>query len=151
MNVRPILLVEDNADDAELARRAFRKNDVAQEIVVREDGPAALEYLRDERSPLPSLVLLDLQIPKISGLDVLRAIRENDRTRLLPVIILSNSREPNDVVQSYSLGANSYIVKPIEFDAFVKAVRLIGTYWLSLNEPAPAGVGRGTEMEAGRG
>lgn len=142
-----VLLVEDNPDDAELALRAFRKNNLLNEIVVAQDGVEALDYLFGTGSyaerpvPLPQLVLLDLKLPRIDGLEVLRQIRENERTRLLPVVVLTSSKEEQDLVQSYSLHANSYIRKPVDFSQFSEAVRQLGFYWLVLNEapPKPAG------------
>ena len=142
----PILLVEDRADDVELTIRAFKKNNIANDVVVAKDGAEALEYLfatgryagRDASKP-PSLVLLDLKLPKVEGLEVLRRLREDARTRLLPVVILTSSREEQDLVKGYSLGANSYIRKPVDFAQFSEAVRNLGLYWLVLNEPPPAG------------
>ena len=144
MNPNTILLVEDNPDDVELTRRAFRKNKLLNELVVASDGPAALDYLfgtgehagRD-LSVAPAVVLLDLKLPKIDGLEVLRRLRAAPRTRLLPVVVLTTSREEQDLIKSYSLGANSYIVKPVDFDKFIEAVGKLGLYWLLLNEPAP--------------
>ena len=140
-----ILLVEDNASDEKLTLLGFRQCGVANQVVVARDGAAALAYLHgggdpaDEgRSPLPSIVLLDLKLPKIDGLEVLRLIRADERTRLLPVIILTASREEEDVVRSYALGANAYIRKPVEFAAFAEAAKTLGLFWLLLNEPAPA-------------
>lgn len=139
-----ILLIEDNPDDEELTLRAFRKNNIKNEVVVARDGAEALDYLfatgkyagRDVTN-LPQVVLLDLNLPKVSGLDVLRRIRENDRTALLPVVILTSSKEERDLVEGYRLGANSYVRKPVNFDAFVDASRQLGLYWLLLNEAPP--------------
>ncbi|MHB8519852.1 MAG: response regulator [Limisphaerales bacterium] len=144
MNNKIILLVEDNADDVELTRRAFRKNKLLNELVIASDGAAALDYLfgtgehagRD-LSRAPALVLLDLNLPKLDGLEVLRRLRADPRTRLLPVVVLTTSREESDLIQSYALGANSYIVKPVDFDKFIDAVGKLGLYWLLLNEPPP--------------
>lgn len=140
-----ILLVEDNPDDVELTRRAFRKSNFSNEIVVARDGIEALEYLfaagsRDGRdaAPLPLLVLLDLKLPRMDGLQVLERLRGNPKTKLLPVVILTSSTEPHDLVGGYSLGANSYIRKPVDFGEFVETVRQLGRYWLMLNEPPPA-------------
>lgn len=144
----PILLVEDNADDEILTVRALKKHHVANEIVVARDGAAALEYLagahaREARGepPLPHLILLDLKLPKVDGLEVLARIRKDEATRLLPVVILTSSREDRDMVESYRLGANSYIRKPVDFDQFTEAVRQLGLYWLVLNETPPATTG----------
>jgi len=139
-----LLLVEDNDDDVELTRRAFARSDVAGELVVVRDGEEALDYLfatgrhagRD-RADLPHAVLLDLKLPKLSGLDVLRRIRADAATRRLPVIILSTSRERADIAGSYDLGANSYVRKPVDFAEFARAARHLGLYWLVLNERAP--------------
>jgi CheY-like chemotaxis protein len=139
-----VLLVEDNLDDVELTMRAFRKNNLLNEVVVVNDGAEALDYLfgagtyagRD-MSLLPQVILLDLKLPKVDGLEVLRRIRADERTKLLPVVILTTSKEEQDLTQSYSLGANSYIRKPIDFDQFIEAVRQLGLYWLVLNEAPP--------------
>ncbi len=143
-----ILLVEDNPDDVELTLRAFRKSKIANEIVVAHDGVEALDYLfatgqhagRDNRT-LPQLVLLDLKLPRIDGLQVLERIRANPKTKLLPVVILTSSTEEPDLKTGYRLGANSYIRKPVDFQEFVVAVSRIGLYWLLLNQPPPAPVG----------
>ena len=140
-----ILLVEDNADDEALTLRALTRNNIGNEVVVARDGEEALEWLqctgryehRDRRDQ-PALVLLDLKLPKIDGLEVLRRIRENADTRLVPVVILTSSREEQDRLHGYLSGANSYIRKPIDFAHFVEAVRQVGLYWLVLNEPPPS-------------
>lgn len=138
-----VLLVEDNSDDVELTLRAFKKNNILNEIVVARDGVEALDYLfgtgiyADRPVDLPQLVLLDLKLPRVDGLEVLRRIREHKRTRLLPVVVLTSSREEQDLVQSYSLHANSYIRKPVDFVRFSEAVRQLGFYWLVLNEAPP--------------
>ncbi len=139
-----ILLIEDNPDDEALTLRAFKKNNIVNEIVVAHDGEEAQHYLfgadgqggyADGR--LPQVTLLDLKLPKVDGLEVLRRIRADERTKLLPVVILTSSKEEQDVIAGYSLGANSYIRKPVDFDQFVDAVRQLGLYWLVLNQPAP--------------
>lgn len=135
-----ILLVEDNLDDEELTRRALRERNIANELFVVRDGAEALDFLlgespdRNGRTQLPELVLLDLKLPKIGGLEVLRRLRMEERTRLLPIVILTSSTEEKDLVESYSLGANSYIRKPVDFDQFSEAVHQLGLYWLVLNE-----------------
>jgi two-component system response regulator len=142
-----ILLVEDNPDDEALTLRALKKNDIRNQVVVARDGAQALEYLfgtgeRKEGDPevLPELVLLDLKLPRVDGLEVLRRIRADERTRLLPVVILTSSKEQRDLVEGYGYGANSYIRKPVDFGQFVEAVRQLGLYWLVLNETPLAGV-----------
>jgi two-component system response regulator len=134
-----ILLVEDNSDDVELTLRAFRKNNIANMVEVARDGAKALEYLfgTDDERPLPALVLLDLNLPKLDGHEVLRRIRADERTRCLPVVILTSSREEADILAAYEYGANSYIRKPVDFASFVEAVKKLGLYWLLLNEPVP--------------
>ncbi len=135
-----ILLVEDDADDEALTRRALEKNNVRNELVVARDGQEALDYLRGAPR-LPELVLLDLKLPKIDGFEVLRRLRADERTRLLPVVVLTSSNEQRDVASSYSLGANSYVRKPVDFKEFTEAARQLGLYWLLLNEPPPAALG----------
>jgi two-component system response regulator len=133
-----ILLVEDDPDDAELAVMALRENHLVNEIKQVWDGEEALQFLFHEpESPLPHLVLLDLKLPKIGGLEVLRQLRSNPRTRRLPVVILTSSDEDKDLTASYDLGVNSYIRKPVDFDQFRECVRQLGLYWLVLNEPPP--------------
>lgn len=136
---RPILLVEDNPDDEALTLRAFEKNRITNTIVVARDGVDALEYLfgTDNRSAgePPAVILLDLKLPRIDGLEVLRRIRADSRTRLLPVVILTTSTEQQDIVEGYTRGANSYIRKPVDFDKFIQAVGQLGLYWLVMNEP----------------
>ncbi len=139
-----ILLVEDNDDDVELTRRAFDKSRIVNEMVVVRDGQEALEYLfvtgaHASRDPaiMPSVILLDLNLPKLSGLDVLSRIRAEERTRRLPVVILTTSGEEKDVIGGYDLGANSYVRKPVDFAEFADAARHLGLYWLLLNEPPP--------------
>ena len=139
-----ILLVEDNPDDEALTLRAFEKKRILNPIVVAHDGVEALEYLfatnayagRDI-SNMPALILLDLKLPRLDGLQVLKRVREDERTRRIPVVVLTSSREDQDLIASYNLGANSYIRKPVEFDKFVEAAGLLGMYWLMWNEPPP--------------
>jgi len=144
MGSKSILLIEDNPDDEALTMRAFKKNNIKNDVVVARDGLEAVEYLfatgkyadRDA-AELPQVVLLDLKLPKLDGLEVLRRIRADERTSLLPVVILTSSKEERDVVESYRLGCNSYVRKPVNFDAFVEASRQLGLYWLLMNEAAP--------------
>jgi two-component system response regulator len=141
MKPKTILLVEDNPDDEALALRAFGRQKIAAEINVVRDGAEALDYLM-HRGPyagserVPSVVLLDLKLPKIDGLEVLRRIRAHEPTRLLPVVVLTSSSQEQDIVASYRLGANSYIRKPVDFDKFMEAAAVLGQYWLVLNETA---------------
>ena len=138
-----ILLVEDSPDDVELTRRAFEKNNIRNPVVVVGDGQVALDFLFregefvDRPDDLPQIVLLDLQLPGLGGLEVLRRIRADPRTALLPVVILTSSGEERDLVDGYRLGANSYIRKPVDFQQFLQAVRELGLYWLVLNTPPP--------------
>jgi two-component system response regulator len=145
MSDREILLVEDNADDEELTLRALSKSNILNPVTVVRDGVEALDYLfgrgahasRDTREQ-PQIVLLDLKLPKLDGLDVLRAVRTDPRTKRIPIVILTSSAEEQDVISGYELGANSYIRKPVDFTQFVEAVRQLGLYWLVLNQPVPA-------------
>jgi CheY-like chemotaxis protein len=137
MDTKKILLVEDNPDDVELTQRAFRKVNLLNEVEVATDGEAALRYLADHSGALPVVVLLDLKLPRMDGLEVLKRMRAGESTRLLPVVIMTSSREERDLISSYRLGANSYIRKPINFEQFIDAVRQLGIYWLLLNEPPP--------------
>jgi CheY-like chemotaxis protein len=145
---KAILLVEDNPDDEALTLRALQKNNIKNDVVVAHDGVEALDYLfasgtyagRDANR-IPQVVLLDLKLPKVDGLEVLRRLRADERTRLLPVVILTSSNEEQDLINGYGLGANSYVRKPVDFNQFIEAVRQLGLYWLILNERPPA---RGT-------
>ncbi len=147
MRDKVILLVEDNPDDEALTLRALKKNEIQNQVIVARDGAQALNYLfgtgeqKEECGPTPSpqLVLLDLKLPRVDGLEVLRRIRADERTRLLPVVILTSSREQRDLVEGYGCGANSYIRKPVDFGQFVEAVRQLGLYWLVLNESPMTG------------
>jgi CheY-like chemotaxis protein len=144
MNNKVILLVEDNPDDEALAIRALKRHHIGNEIVVAHDGVEALDYLfctgmyaeRDIANK-PSVVLLDLKLPRVDGLEVLRRLREDPRTKFLPVVVLTTSNEELDVLNSYSLGCNSYIRKPVDFVQFSEAIRQLGMYWLLMNEPPP--------------
>jgi len=137
MQNKKILLVEDNPDDVELTLRAFRKVNLANDMDVVIDGEEALKYLKEHESGLPVVVLLDLKLPKMDGLEVLRRMRAAEATRLLPVVIMTSSREERDLIDGYRFGANSYIRKPVNFEQFVDSVRTLGIYWLLLNEPPP--------------
>lgn len=144
MNHKLILLVEDNADDEALTLRALHKSRVANEVVVVRDGAEALDYLfctgaYANRDPLdlPQVTLLDLKLPKVDGLEVLRRVRADARTKMLPVVILTSSKEEQDLVAAYSYGANSYVRKPVDFNQFVDAIKQLGLYWLILNEAPP--------------
>jgi CheY-like chemotaxis protein len=146
---KTILLVEDNPDDEALTRRAFEKHNVSNDLVVVRDGAEALDYLfgtgqyaSRDLDRQPQVVLLDLKLPKIDGLEVLRRLRVDDRTKMLPVVILTSSNEERDLVSGYSLGANSYVRKPVDFSDFTEAARQLGLYWLLLNEPPPQAVHR---------
>lgn len=134
---KKILLVEDNPDDEKLTLRALARSKIANPLVVARDGAQALETLLGEGAQDFGLVLLDLRLPKVPGLEVLTRLRENPRTRLVPVVILTSSKEESDLVAGYGLGANSFIRKPVDFQGFVEAVGQLGMYWLVLNEPPP--------------
>ena len=139
-----LLLVEDNPDDEELTLLAFEQSQIAHEVIVARDGVEALDYLfgtgiyadRD-MSTMPALILLDLQLPRINGLEVLQRLRSDKRTKLLPVVILTTSNEQQDLINSYNVGCNSYLRKPVDYNQFVTAVQQLGMYWLLLNEPPP--------------
>jgi two-component system response regulator len=140
MNNGPILLVEDNPDDVLLTLRAFTKSHIHNEIVVATDGEEALQKLFPADGPplRPALILLDIKLPKVDGLEVLRRVREHDSTAALPVVVLTTSNEERDIVASYRLGANSFVRKPVVFSDFLSAANMLGTYWLLVNEPAPS-------------
>ena len=138
--MKPILLVEDNPDDEALTLRAFRKNNITNDIVVVRDGVEAVDYLTRAQTDtrlMPQVVLLDLKLPRMDGMEVLRHIRASEHTRTLPVVVLTSSREEQDLVESYRLGCNSYVRKPVNFDQFMEAARQLGMYWLLLNEAPP--------------
>ncbi|HTN43096.1 MAG TPA: response regulator [Nitrospiria bacterium] len=144
MQKKVIMLVEDNPNDEALTLRALKKNNIANEVVVARDGAEALDLLLGQEShvgqddgQIVSVVLLDLKLPKVDGLEVLKKLRENPKTKLLPIVVLTSSKEEQDMLQSYSRGANSYIRKPVDFAQFIEAVRQLGLYWLVLNEVPP--------------
>jgi CheY-like chemotaxis protein len=145
MTNKTILLVEDNQDDELLTLRAFKKHNILNEVVVARDGVEALDYLfgtgahqgRDT-SLQPQVILLDLNLPRIGGLEVLRRLRDDSRTKALAVVVLTSSKQEEDIIRSYALGANSFVRKPVEFDEFSQAVKTLGLYWLLLHEPAPS-------------
>jgi len=141
---KTILLVEDNPDDVKLTLRAFTRNNMLNPIVVARDGVEALDFVFARGAfadragkPLPTLVILDLKLPKLDGMAVLKAIRGDERTRLIPVVIMTSSKEEQDLIQSYALGANSYVRKPVDFTEFMEAVKVLGVYWLMMNQPPP--------------
>ncbi len=129
-----ILLVEDNPQDAELAIRALRKNNLANHLLHLEDGQEALDFLFNNDNEMPRLILLDLKMPRVDGLEVLRELKRDEKRRLIPIVVLTSSKEESDIVESYKLGVNAYIVKPVDFDQFVKAVTQVGLFWLVLNQ-----------------
>ena len=141
--LKPILLVEDDARDLELTLVALERSELANEVVVARDGAQALDYLRregefaDRPAGNPAVVMLDLKLPKVDGLEVLKAVRETPELRSLPIVMLTSSHEEGDVVRSYELGVNAYVVKPVEFKAFVSAIAELGVFWAVLNEPPP--------------
>jgi two-component system response regulator len=140
MNNKPILLVDDNPDDVTFTLRAFKRNNITNEIVVAVDGEQALQMLlpEDAAQPFhPALVLLDLKLPKVGGLEVLRRIRADPRTQSLPIVVLTTSSEDADIASSYQLGANSFVRKPVVFSEFLSAANILGVYWLLVNQPAP--------------
>ena len=144
MEQKIILLVEDNPDDVALTLHALKKSNITNEVVVAQDGKEALDYLfgrgeyaSRDASRIPVLILLDLNLPKINGIEVLQSIRADERTRLLPTVILTSSKEEQDLVNGYRSGANSYIRKPVDFNQFAEAIHQVGLYWLVLNEPPP--------------
>lgn len=142
MNGVEILLVEDNPRDVEMTMRALKKHNLANKVHVVKDGAEALDYLfatgayaNRDRNPVPKVVLLDLKLPKVSGLEVLKKVKSDERTQTIPVVVLTSSQEEKDMIESYRLGVNSYIVKPVDFDKFVEAVSEVGLYWLLINKP----------------
>lgn len=137
MSTKTILLVEDNPSDIDLAKRAFQKANILNPLVIAEDGQAALDYLFNTEE-LPAIVLLDLKLPIMDGLEVLKRVRNHEFTKWLPVVILTSSKEEQDLAQSYELGVNSYIRKPVDFHQFAQAIQQLGVYWLILNETPPS-------------
>jgi two-component system, response regulator len=137
MTSQNILLVEDNPDDRDLTIMALKGSKIANEIDIARDGEEALRYFEDQSRPLPVLVLLDLKLPKIMGLDVLKRLRADERTRLVPIVVLTSSQQESDRYQSYAEGVNAYVVKPVQFDKFSEAVKALGLFWLVINEPPP--------------
>ncbi len=142
--IKTILLVEDNEDDVKLTLRAFKRNNMQNPITVVRDGVEALEFLFAKGAyadragkPLPSLVILDLKLPRLDGQGVLKAVRADERTRLVPVVVMTSSKEEEDMSRSYALGANGYVRKPVDFDEFVEATKILGLYWLTVNQPPP--------------
>ena len=141
MTSRTILLVEDNPDDEALTLRAFKKSNIRNEVVVMRDGAEALAYLfpgNGDAAPCPALILLDLNLPKVGGLEVLHKMRADERTQMIPVVVLTSSKLEEDILDSYRNGANAYVRKPVKFSDFTEAVRALGVFWLLLNEPAPS-------------
>lgn len=140
MHDKTVLLIEDNPDDEELALRAFRKNNISNNVIVARDGAEAIDYFfgpDKDTNPIPLLILLDLKLPKIDGLEVLKRLREDDKTKHIPIVILTSSDEEEDIVKSYCLGCNSYIRKPVDFQQFVDAVKQVELYWLVINIAPP--------------
>jgi two-component system response regulator len=134
-NVVEILLVEDNMDDANLAIRTLQKNQLANHLLHVKDGEEALNYLLHSTNKMPKVILLDLKMPKVDGLDLLKEIKSNEKLKLIPVVVLTSSKEETDIIKAYQLGVNAYIVKPVDFDHFVKAVSDLGLFWLVVNQP----------------
>ena len=130
-----ILLVEDNAEDADLAIRALKKHNLTNNLLRVEDGQEALDFLFDDSHKMPQLILLDLKMPKVDGLEVLRKLKSDEKRRVIPVVVLTSSKEDRDIIETYELGVNAYIVKPVDFNQFVKAVSDVGLFWLVLNQP----------------
>ena len=130
-----ILLIEDNPDDAELTIRTLKKNNFANHLIHLEDGQEALDFLFNDENTMPKLILLDLKMPRVDGIDVLRKLKSDEKKRTIPVVVLTSSKEEKDIVEAYQLGINAYIVKPVDFDQFVKAVTQVGLFWMILNQP----------------
>jgi two-component system, response regulator len=130
-----ILLVEDNPDDAELIIRTLRKNNLANHLIHKEDGQEALDFLFSDRKVMPRLILLDLKMPRVDGIEVLRRLKSDQRRKVIPVVVLTSSKEERDIIESYKLGVNAYVVKPVDFDQFIKAVAQLGLFWMIHNQP----------------
>ncbi|MEJ0057645.1 MAG: response regulator [Bacteroidota bacterium] len=135
MNSIDILLVEDNPEDADLAIRALKKNNLANNLLHVEDGQEALDFLFNDANVMPQLILLDIKMPRVDGIQVLRKLKSDEKKKIIPVVMLTSSYEEKDIIKSYELGVNAYIVKPVDFDQFTKAVTEIGLFWISLNHP----------------
>lgn len=133
-NVAEILLVEDNPNDAELAIRALKKNNLANNLVHLEDGQEALDYLYNENNGMPKLILMDVKMPRVDGIEVLRRLKSDEKRKIIPIVMLTSSKEDKDIIDAYNLGVNAYIVKPVDFDQFVKAVTQLGFFWMILNQ-----------------
>ena len=149
MENKKILLVEDNQNDIDLTKRALKKSNILNELIVAEDGVEGLKYFFGEDGKggcsvedLPVVVLLDINLPRINGLDLLRRLRTHEKTKLIPMIILTSSNEEKDIITSYNLGANSFVRKPVKFDEFAEAVRVLGLFWLVINQSCPNGLGK---------
>lgn len=134
-NAAEILLVEDNPNDAELAIRALKKNNLANNLVHLEDGQEALDYLFNDNNEMPKLILMDVKMPRVDGIEVLRKLKSDEKRKVIPVVMLTSSKEDKDIIEAYNLGVNAYIVKPVDFDQFVKAVTQLGFFWMILNQP----------------
>ena len=134
-NIVEILLIEDNPDDAGLTIRTLKKNNLGNHLIHLEDGQEALDFLFNEENRMPKLILLDLKMPRVDGIEVLRKLKSDEKKRSIPVVVLTSSKEENDIVEAYKLGVNAYIVKPVDFDQFVKAVTQVGLFWVVLNQP----------------
>lgn len=134
-NIVDILLIEDNPDDAGLTIRTLKKNNLGNHLIHLEDGQDAIDFLFNEENRMPKLILLDLKMPRVDGIEVLRKLKSDEKKRSIPVVVLTSSKEEKDIVEAYKLGVNAYIVKPVDFDQFVKAVTQVGLFWVVLNQP----------------
>ena len=138
-NIVDILLIEDNPDDAGLTIRTLKKNNLGNHLIHLEDGQDAIDFLFNEENRMPKLILLDLKMPRVDGIEVLRKLKSDEKKRSIPVVVLTSSKEEKDIVEAYKLGVNAYIVKPVDFDQFVKAVTQVGLFWVVLNQPPAMG------------